>query len=298
LPDRPAPPHSAPFVAQYNSVTGTYFETVRTPLRAGRTFTGSDNSGAPLVSIVSESFVRRYWPDLNPLGRQVLVLKPDPSPGKPRLVPATVVGVVGNVRHERLEESGPPQLYLPYAQAPTIFASLAVRTRGNPLDRVRDVQRSFWSIDKDQPMWKIRTLESMVDASVGDRRVLLTLLAAFSALSLFLAGIGLHGVMSYQVTRRTAEFGVRAAMGASPGDILGMVLREGMAMAGAGLAAGLAAAPLFARVLKAQLFGVRPADPLVYAALGAALLAFSTLAVALPAIRATRLDATRALRVE
>ena len=298
LPDRPATPASAPFTAQYNSATGTYFETVHIPLRAGRTFTSADNADAPRVVAVSESFVARYWPGKDALGRQVLIPNRDLSPDKPRLVAATVVGVVGNTRHDRLDEPDSPQIYIPYAQDPITFASLAVRTRGNPLDRVRDVERAMWSVDKDQPVWKIRTLESMVDASLGDRRVLLTLFAAFSALALFLAGLGLYGVMAYQVRRRTAEFGVRMAMGAAPRDILRMVLREGLALAAIGLLCGLAAAPLFARVLHAELFGVTAADPAVYAVLSAVLLLASALAVALPATRATRLDALAALRVE
>jgi predicted permease len=300
LPDRPAPPPSAPFIAQYNAATGTYFETVRIPLRAGRTFTAADTLDAPRVAVVSESFVARYWPGKEAVGRQVLIPNRDRdlAPDKPRLVPATVVGVVGNTRHDRLDEPDPPQLYIPYAQDPITFATLAVRTRGNPLDRVRDVERAVWSVDKDQPVWKIRTLESLVDASLGDRRVLLTLFAAFSALALFLAGLGLYGVMAYQVQRRTAEFGLRIAMGASPRDILRMVLREGLALAGAGLVCGLAAAPLFVRVLKAELFGVTAADPMVYAVLSGVLLLASVLAVALPAARATRLDPTAALRVE
>lgn len=296
--DRPAPPPSAPFIAQYNAATGTYFVTVRIPLRAGRTFTTADNLDAPRVAIVSESFVVRYWPGLDAVGRQVLIPNRDLSPDKPRLVPATVVGVVGNTRHDRLDEADPPQLYIPYAQDPITFASLAVRTRGNPLDRVRDVERAVWSVDRDQPIWKIRTLESMVNTSLGDRRVLLTLFAAFSALALFLAGLGLYGVMAYQVERRTAEFGVRIAMGASPGDILGMVLRDGLALAAIGLACGLLAAPLFARVLRSELFRVTTADPAVYAVLSVVLLLASALAVALPARRATRLDPTAALRME
>ena len=296
--DRPAPLRSAPFIAQYNAATGTYFETVRMPLRAGRTFTASDNLDAPRVAIVSESFVARYWPGMDAVGRQVLVPIQDLSPGKPRLVPATVVGVVGNTRHDRLDEPDPPQLYIPYAQDPITFASLAVRTRGNPLDRVRDVERAVWSVDKDQPMWKIRTLESMVNASLGDRRVLLTLFAAFSGLALFLAGLGLYGVMAYQVERRTAEFGVRVAMGASPRDILRLVLREGLALAAIGVVCGLACAPLFARLLRSELFGVSSADPAVYALWSIVLLLASALGIALPAGRATRLDPTAALRVE
>lgn len=293
LGDRPAPPPSSPYIAQYNTASPAYFETVRIPLRAGRGFRDSDDTNAPWVVVVSDSFARRYWPEGGAVGRQVLL-----PAGKNQMAPATVVGVVGNMRHDRLDEAGLPQVYAPDAQDPFIFATLVVRTRGNPLDRVKDVQRAVWSVDKDQPMWKVRTLDSLVDASLGGRRVVLTLVSSFSGVALFLAGLGLYGVISYQVTRRTAEFGVRVAMGAAPGDILRMVLGQGLVLAGAGVGAGLAAAPLFGSILKSQLFGVNAADPLVYAVLSGVLLAISAVAVLLPARRATRLDAMQALRME
>ncbi len=200
FPDRPSPPRSAPYVALYNAATPTYFETVRIPLREGRTFLPSDDFQSHRVVLVSDSFVRRYWPDRDAIGRQVLIPDRDLAPGKTRTVAATVVGVVGNMRHDRLEEPDTPQIYIPYAQDPITFATLAVRTRGNPMDRVRDVQRAVWSVDKDQPMWKLRTLASLVEASLGQRRLLLALLGWFSVAAVLLAALGLYGVMSYQVT--------------------------------------------------------------------------------------------------
>jgi len=289
LPDRPAPPPSAPFTVRYNTATPTYFETVRIPLRGGRVFQDSDDFNAPRVVVVSDSFVRRYYPNSNPLGRQIL--PPDKRP-------ATIVGIVGDTRHDALNERETPQVYAPNAQDPFIFATLTVRTAGDPMARARDVQRAIWSIDKDQPMWKIRTLESLVDRSLGPRRVLLTLMSAFSALALLLAGLGLYGVISYHVSQRTPEFGIRMAMGATASGILRMVLRQGVVLAVSGWLAGLAVTPLFARALENQLFGVRPVDVGVYGTLSAALLAISVVAVLLPAWRATRLDPTRALRAE
>jgi putative ABC transport system permease protein len=289
LSDRPAPPPSSPFRVRYNTATPTYFDTVRISLHAGRAFRDTDDFNAPRVVLVSDSFVKRYYPNQNPVGRAIIT--PDKRP-------AAVVGVVGDSRHDALDEREMPQVYAPNAQDPFIFATLTVRTAGDPLARARDVQRAIWSVDKDQPMWKIRTLDSMVDGSLGPRRVLLTLMGAFSGLALLLAGLGLYGVISYHVSQRTAEFGIRMAMGATAAGILRMVLQQGILLAAAGWLAGLAIAPLFGRALEKQLFGVHPVDITVYATLSAALLGISVIAVLLPAWRATRLDPTRALRAE
>lgn len=298
LPDRPVPPPGEPFVALYNAATPSYFATVHIPLLAGRTFLASDILNARRVIVVSEGFVRRYWPGQDAIGRQVLIPQRDLAPGDVSMVATTVVGIVGNVRHDRLDEPETPQLYVPYAQDPITFATLVVRTRGNPMDRVRDVRNAVWSLDKDQPMWKIRTLASLVDASLGQRRLLLTMLGAFSAVALLLAALGLYGVMSYQVTQRTAEMGIRVALGARSADILVMVLKSGLTLAIAGLAAGAVAAPLLTRLLASQLFGVGAVDLTVYAMFGSLLLVVSALAVLLPAWRATRLDPMNALRSE
>jgi putative ABC transport system permease protein len=298
LPDRPAPPPADPFRALYNAATPTYFETVRIPLLAGRYFQRSDDSNARRVVLVSRSFVQRFWPDRNAIGRQVLIPDRDLAPGKTQTIAATVVGVVGNIRHDRLDEPEIPQLYVPYAQDPITFATLAVRTRGNPMDRVKDVQQAIWSVDRDQPMWKIRTLASLVEDSLGSRRLLLTLLGSFSVLALLLASLGLYGVMAYQVTQRTAEIGIRVALGAQPSNVLSMVLRQGLTLAVVGLVAGASLAPLLTRVLNSQLYGVPAVDLSVYAGFGGLLLAISVAAVLLPAWRATRLDPVQALRAE
>jgi putative ABC transport system permease protein len=267
-------------------------------LLAGRYFQRSDDSNERRVVLVSRSFVQRFWPDRNAIGRQLLIPDRDLAPGKTQMIAATVVGVVGNIRHDRLDEPEIPQLYVPYAQDPITFATLAVRTRGNPMDRVKDVQRAIWSVDRDQPMWKIRTLGSLVEDSLGSRRLLLTLLGSFSGLALLLASLGLYGVMAYQVTQRTAEMGIRVALGARPSNILSMVLRQGLALAVVGLIAGASLAPLLTRVLESQLYGVPAVDVSVYAGFGGLLLAISAAAVLLPAWRATRLDPVRALRAE
>jgi putative ABC transport system permease protein len=296
LPDRPTPPANAPFEVFYNAATPGYFETARIPLRAGRLFRESDNGKAARVILVSESFVRRYWPDArrdsDVLGRQVLV------PGRDALQPSAIVGVVGSVKQNALDDTDQPEIDIPYAQDPIIFATLAVRTSGDPMARVKDVQRAVWSIDKDQPMWKIRTLEYLVDRSTGGRRLLLILLIAFSSLALLLAALGLYGLISYEVSQRTAEFGVRIAIGARPVDVLGLVFRQGLVLTAAGLLAGLAVLPAVGSVLRNQLFGITASDPGLYIPLILVLGCVSLAAAALPAWRATRIDPVQALRGE
>jgi putative ABC transport system permease protein len=298
LPDRPPAPPSAPFTARYNAATPTYFETVRIPLRAGRSFAGGDTYNAPRVVIVSDSFVERYWPGRDAIGRQVLIPDEDRVAGSSGKVPATVVGVVGMIRHDGLDEAEMPQIYVPYAQDPFIFATIVMRTRDNPLGHVRDLQQALWSVDKDQPVWKIRTLASLVDRSLGPRRLVIALLGFFSAVALALSALGLYGVLSYRVTQETAELGIRVAVGAAPWDILGMVLRRGMILVGAGLLFGIVAAPLLAGALRTQLFGVGTIDARMYGLVAALLLLVGGLASLLPARRAMRLDPARALRAE
>jgi putative ABC transport system permease protein len=291
LPDRPAPSANAPFQAFYNSATPGYIETVGIPLRAGRLFRDSDSARAARVMLVNDAFVRRYWPEArgaaDVLGRQVLV----PAA-------ATIVGVVGSVKQNSLDDSDQPEFYVPYAQDPMIFATLAVKTDGDPMARAKDVQRAVWSIDKDQPMWKIRSLEFLLERSTGGRRLLLELLVVFSSVALLLAALGLYGIISYQVSQRTAEFGVRIAIGARPANVVALVLRQGLVLTGAGLLAGVALLPAAGKVLEHQLFGISAAEPLVYLPLMLMLGLVSLAAAAVPAWRATRIDPVQALRGE
>jgi len=206
------------------------------------------------------------------------------------------VGVVGNTKQNSLDEVEAAQLYRPYAQTPFVFATLAVKTSGNPLAMTRAVQRAIWSIDKNQPMWKIRTLQSLVDRSFSVRRSVSYLLVCFSLVALGLAAIGLYGVLAYAVHQRTAEFGVRMALGATPPDILALVVRKGLILTLSGLGCGVVASLFVTQFLKAQVFGVSTTDPATYTALSIVLLLVAMLAVMLPARRAMLVDPVTAIR--
>jgi putative ABC transport system permease protein len=292
IPGRPERAAGLPIVVQTNPATPGYFHTVGIPLLAGRDFVPGDGPGAQLVAIVSKSFNERFWPGESATGRQVNLLRGQTP------VTVTVVGVVGNTRQDSLTDADTPQLYQPYAQDPFLFATLTVKTTGDPLAVTRSVQRAIWSIDKYQPMWKIRTLQSLVDRSFSYRRYVVYLLGSFSLLALGLAAVGLFGLLSYAVTQRTAEFGIRAAVGASPADILQLVLRKGLVLTVAGLAMGVMAAMVLTQYLSSQVYGVSTTDPLVYASVAAILLMVALVAVLLPARHAMRVDPVVALRQE
>lgn len=202
---------------------------------------------------------------------------------------------MGDVRNA-LSRDELPQLYVPYAQQPFIFATLTLRAKGDPLAMARDAQRAIWSVDKDQPMWKIRTLQSLVDGSFSFSRYVVFMLGSFSALALLLAALGLYGVLAYSVTQRTAEFGVRLAIGATPAHIVRLVVGKGLVLALAGLACGVGAALLLMRYLRTQLFEVTTYDPAIYVGVSAVLIAVALVAVFLPARRATKVDPVIALR--
>ncbi len=292
LPDRQEPPRESPFTVSYNTASPGYFHTVGAPLLEGRDFTSDDAASTAPVAIASRSFAKRYWPDQSPIGKLVRV--PVGATG----VTAAVVGVVGDIRENALDDVGIPQIYLPYAQHPFLFATLAVRTRGGRLSVTRPVQQAIWSIDKDQPMWKIRTLQFLVDRSFSYRRYTLALLGGFSAVALLLAAIGVYGVLAYFVTERTAEFGIRAAIGATPADIVRLVVGRGAVLIAAGLVSGIAASLVLTRYLRAQVYEVSTADPAVYGSLSLLLLVVALLAVLVPARRAMRIDQVAALRQE
>lgn len=293
LPDRPEPPRESPFIVQSNTATPNYFATAGIPLLAGRDFRLDDGPESAQAAIVSQAFAARFWPGDNALGKQILF----PGPGGKNLM-LTVVGVVGDTKTESLDDPAVAQLYRPYAQSPFIFATLAVRTAGDPMAMTKSVQRAIWSIDKDQPMWKIRTLQFLVDRSFSIRRYTSYLLVCFSVLALGLAGIGLYGVLAYAVNQRTAEFGVRMALGASPREILALVLRKGLALTLAGLAAGVVASLFATQYLQSQIFGISATDPSVYIAVSTVLLAVAAIAVTLPARQAMLVDPVIAIRQE
>ncbi len=290
LPDRPAPPAGQELRAQTNRADPHYFRTMGIPLLLGRVFAEQDQPNASQVVVINQMMARRYWPNDDPIGKQVRLLDPE--------VTASVIGVVGDVKHFSLDEPELSQIYLAYAQHPHIFATLAVRTSSEAMSFSNAVRGAVWSVDKDQPVWKVRTLEWLLDRSLGPQRFLMLLLAVFSALALVLSAVGIYGVMSYAVSQRTREIGVRLALGAQPRDILRLVVKQGFVLAFIGIVIGLVTSLALTRLMKSLLFGVSATDPVTFAVIALLLASIALLACYVPARRATKVDPMTALRYE
>jgi predicted permease len=248
--------------------------------------------------VVDEEFVRRYWPRENPLGKRFTFGPPDGAVDTTTREWIEVVGVVGHTAHEGLDAEARLQLYLPYRQIPQQFMSVAVRTAGDPARFVTRLRDAVHSADPELPISNVRTMDELIEQSVGQRRLSMMLLSLFSGIALVLASIGIYGVMSYSVTQRSRELGVRIALGAGRADVLRLVLRQGMSLALLGIAIGVGAALLLTRVIESQLYGVRASDPVTFVAV-ALLLGLTALAANLvPAVRAMRVDPAVVLRDE
>ena len=279
-------------------VSPSFFETLRVPLLRGRYLTDEDREGTRMVAVIDQEFVRRYWPGEDPLGKRFTFGPPDGVTDTTQNEWIEVVGVVGHAAHEGLDADPRIQLYLSYRQAPLPFMAIAVRTQGDPdryLNLVRDAVRS---VDPDQPISGVAQMEELLSRSVGQRRLSMMLLSLFSGIALVLASVGIYGVMSYSVTQRARELGVRIALGADRADVLRLVLRQGMGLAGLGIGIGLAAALALTRLLESQLYGVTASDPATFLMVAGVLAATALLANLIPAIRATRLDPAVVLREE
>jgi putative ABC transport system permease protein len=211
---------------------------------------------------------------------------------------ATVVGVVGNARHFQLNEAQLDQVYVPFPQKALIFTEVVVRSTGDPMVVANAVKLAIWRVDRDQPVWRIRALTQSIDAQLGSREFTMRLLASFAVLAVVLATIGVYGVMSYAVARRTQEMGVRMALGARAAQVVRMVLRQGLRTIGLSIAIGLAVAFAATRLLETQLFGVGRTDPLTFALVPLVLGIIALAACYVPARRASRVDPVVALRSE
>jgi putative ABC transport system permease protein len=282
--------------------TPGYFQAMQIPLVRGRLLNDGDNASGQLVAVVDANFAHRFWPRGDAIGQHVAIdTIPNIKPQTPRW--RTIVGVVGHVKHYALDTEGREQIYFPHRQPfYGAFASrdmtLAVRTSLEPTSVTSAIREQVSALDKDLPLYNIATMDHLVSASVAQPRLNLSLLAAFAALALVLAAVGVYGVMAYAVTQRTQEFGIRMALGALPADVLKQVFLEGGRLAAIGLALGLIAALALTRLMASLLFGVKPSDP-VTLGMAAALLAFVALAACyIPARRATRVDPLVALRYE
>jgi putative ABC transport system permease protein len=270
------------------SVTPDYFRVMRIPLRRGRLITEADNASAPAVIVVSES-AAQLWNGADPIGRRVRIGGPD-GPWR------TVVGVVGDVRHTSLDERASTGFYAPQAQVTDSFLVLTVKAANQPESLTGAVRGVVRSLDSAVPVYAVATLDELLSKSFADRRFVMRLLGAFSALAVLLAAIGLYGVVSYTVAQRRREMGVRVALGAAPSDILRLVVAGGLGTLAAGLGLGLIAALVLTRVLQTLLFGVGATDPLVLVAAVGALTLVAILAHWLPARRALAIDPAIALR--
>jgi putative ABC transport system permease protein len=233
---------------------------------------------------------QRFWPDQDPLGKQVKFVEDGST--------AIVVGVVGDAKHYWLEDQPKPQMYGSYTQQPGYFATVVIRTTVEPLALTESVRQAVWKVDADQPMWKIRTVEFLVDRSVANRKFLMALMGIFASLALVLTMIGLYGVISYLVNQRTQEIGIRMALGAQMGDILRLVLKQGMLLVLLGVGLGLAASWMLTRLMVRLLYEVSATDPLTFVTISSLLIVVAFLACYLPARRATKVDPLVALRYE
>jgi putative ABC transport system permease protein len=270
-------------------MTPGYFDAIGVPILQGRRFDRSDVEGGAAVLIVSREMADRLWPRGDAIGAKV----------KYRDVVRTVVGIVGGVKHLSLDTATPFEMYTPHAQQPSYHTmAIVVRTRVDEAVLMPSIRRELSALDRDVPISRVATLNQFVAASTSEPRVRMLLLGAFAALAVLLAVVGVAGVIAYAVSRRTREIGVRVALGARAGDVIRLVLRQGMVPAVAGIGLGLAGAAALTRLLAGLLFGVTPLDVTVFAAativLGSAALAASYL----PARRAASVDPMAALRAE
>jgi putative ABC transport system permease protein len=289
---RPADdPAELPF-ANIGSVSGGYFEAMGIPLVSGRTFSDSDSADAPPVAIVNAALARKYWPGEDAVGRRLRF----GSGADTEWI--RVVGVAGDARQMGLALEPPPVLYIPYPQFPLPFTTIAVRSAAPEATIASLVRAQLSAIDPELPPGDIATLEGVLDRSVAEPRFRTLLISAFAILALALAAVGVFGLINYSVTQRTREIGIRMALGATPRQVLGPLVREGLILAGMGIAIGAMAALLLGRVLSSFLYGVESTDPPTFAAVSATLLVVAFVATYLPSRRALRVDPNSALRTD
>jgi putative ABC transport system permease protein len=274
-------------------VSPAYFRTLRVALRQGREFSEGDNAGSagsapPLVAVVNETLVRRFWPHENPIGKHLLL---------GRLTkPTEVVGVAADVSNLSLAAAPEAEVYLPFAQRPWASMNLILRTAGDPHHWAAAARAAVAAVDRDQPVTAMNSMEEVLATSTAQRRFSVFLLGVFSTIAMALAAVGLYGAIAYSVAERTGEMGIRLALGATTGDILRMIVGHGLALALAGLATGAVVALALTRLMSGLLFQVGAADPASFGASALLFAAIAVLASYLPARRATRVDPTEALR--
>ena len=293
LPPRP----SEWTLAYWQATSPRYFETMRIPLLRGRGFDDADRIGNPGVAVINRTLASRVWPEGDALGQRILL-----GGGATDSVWRTVVGIVGDVRHRGLDAEPRPEIYLPHAQFPAGTGTplrtlrIVLSSEGEPAGLTAALRAAVAELDPDIPLAEVQTMEEALGAWSSERRLTMLLVGSFAALALILGAVGVYGVMAHLVVRRHREIGIRIALGALPREILGLVLSQGLRLAGLGIAAGLLGALVSTRLLAGLLFGVEPTDPATFVATAATLGAVAMVASLLPALRATRTDPITALR--
>jgi putative ABC transport system permease protein len=275
-----------------HSVSADYFRVFRIPFRSGRNLSDHDRAGAQKVLLVNETAARRLWPGQNPIGKHVWLKVWDTGQQE-----AEVIGVVGDVRYESLEKPADNDVYVSFRQYPET-ANVAVRTAGDPMALVPTLTRTVHALDKDLPVYGVKTMDQQVADANSRARFSTVLLSAFAAVALLLAGIGLYGVVAFSVAARTREIGIRMALGARREEVMRLVMGDGLILCGVGVALGLPLALAATRVLTTFLYGTKPGDPIAFAGISVLLAAVAALASYIPARRATKVDPLVALRYE
>jgi putative ABC transport system permease protein len=284
--------------AKYRAASAGYFSAMGIPLLKGRYFDGSDGEHTQKVAILNEATARQFWPNEDPVGKRI-------HSGIDEVNWYTIVGVVGNVKHAGLSAQPNPEVYYHYLQVPADLMNfvegtmtLVVRTSSEPSSMASPIRKEMHALDPNQPVFNVKTMEDLLEGSIAESRFRAFLLAAFAGLALLLAALGLYGVISYSVSQRTNELGVRAALGARSRDILNLVIGHGARLAGIGLAIGLLLSFGFAKALSNLLFGVGVFDPVTFTTTAAVIFGVALVASFVPALRATRVDPMIALREE
>jgi putative ABC transport system permease protein len=282
--------------SNHRQVSTNYLQTMNVPLRSGRYFQTSDNAQSMPVAIINETMARQYWPGENALGRRFKLGDPDEN------VPwVQIIGIVADIRQMGLDEPVKAEMYFPYQQGQQIWyvpRDLVIRTSGDTSNLVGSVRQAIREVDPDQPVSNIATMADVLGTEAAQRRMGMIMLVGFAALALLLASLGIYGVLAYFVTQHTAEIGVRQALGATPRNILFLVLKKGMGLTLAGICIGLVGAFVLTRLMSSLLFGVKASDPLTFVTVPLVLGLVALLACLIPARRATRIDPLVALRYE
>ena len=277
-----------------DSISPNYFRVMGIPLLRGREFTDDDKAGAPGVVMINQTFARRFFPDEDPIGKRFVYGMPD-GPNPPWL---TIVGVVGDTRRTGFDAEIRPETYLPYSQTPDRSMYLVVRAASSPMPVIQPVRDAVWAIDKDQAVFSVETMDQLLSEMMAQRRFNMLLLAIFAGAALILAAVGIYGVMSYSVTQRTHEIGVRIALGAGRATVLRQVTGQGMMLAAAGIGLGLAGSLALTRLMAGLLFEVHATDPVTFVLIPLLLGGVALAASVIPARRAMKLDPILALRYE